>query len=76
MRRKTVIATIAALALGLGAQPAFAQGEEHNCAGVFVSAAASTFGPVFGEAVTGLAHAQAVDNFGIANCGEPPRQNP
>jgi hypothetical protein len=45
----------------------------HNCAGVVVSGAA---GPDFGPAVSSAAHLQAVDNFGLANCGQPDRQNP
>jgi hypothetical protein len=45
----------------------------HNCAGAIVSELA---GPGFGEAVAGAAHEQVVDNFGFANCGQPPRQNP
>ena len=45
----------------------------HNCAGVFVS---ELVGPEFGEAVSAAAHAQVVDNFGLANCDQDNRNNP
>lgn len=45
----------------------------HNCAGSVVSTSA---GPGFGTAVSTAAQLQLVDNFGLANCGQPPRRNP
>ena len=33
-------------------------------------------GPEFGEAVSAAAHAQVVDNFGLANCDQDNRNNP
>lgn len=45
----------------------------HNCAGAVVSESA---GPGFGQAVSAAAHAQFVDNFGLANCGQDNRNNP
>jgi hypothetical protein len=75
MRRITTALAAAAL-LGGGAGIAAAAGDpgaDHNCAGATVSGGA---GPGFGQVVAGAAHAQLVDNFGLANCGRPPRQNP
>lgn len=50
---------------------------DHNCAGstttIFVGALG---GAGFGDAVSDAGQAQLVDNFGSANCGAPPRQNP
>ena len=43
------------------------------CAGSVVSRLA---GPAFGPVVSGAAHAQLVDNFGFANCGQTNRDNP
>jgi hypothetical protein len=66
--------TIALVVTGTGmaaADPPAING--HNCAGAIVSELA---GPGFGQAVSTAAHAQAVDNFGFANCGAPPRKNP
>lgn len=45
----------------------------NNCAGVVVSSLA---GPGFGGQVAAAAHLQLVDNFGLASCGDNPRQNP
>jgi hypothetical protein len=45
----------------------------HTCAGTIVSSLA---GSGFGSSVAGIAEAQAVDNLGLANCGQPPRNNP
>ncbi len=45
----------------------------HNCAGTVVSSMA---GPGFGPSVASIAEAQGVDNIGLANCGQPPRNNP
>ncbi len=45
----------------------------HNCAGTTVSALA---GPGFGPSVASTAEPQAVDNLGLANCGQPPQNNP
>jgi len=57
---------------GAFAQPA-PEDSGHNCAGVVVSSLA---GPGFGAQVAQLAQLQAVDNLGLADCGENPRQNP
>jgi hypothetical protein len=46
---------------------------DHNCAGTVV---ASLAGPGFGPVVAANAQAQTVDNLGLANCGQPPRNNP
>jgi hypothetical protein len=73
MRRAAVaILTIAALGAATGAAAA---GPEinHNCAGAVVSNLAS---PSFGSTVSDAAHQQAVDNFNLANCQQPPRNNP
>jgi hypothetical protein len=70
--KKLIAFGAASLALVL-APPAGAEGEDHNCAGAFVSSLA---GPGFGGAVSSAAHLQLVDNFGLANCGLPPRNNP
>ena len=46
---------------------------DNNCAGTVVSSLA---GPGFGPFVASSAQAQAVDNFGLASCGQLPRKNP
>ncbi len=46
---------------------------DHNCSGTVVSSLA---GPEFGPLVAGFAQAQLVDDFGFANCEQPPRSNP
>ncbi len=71
-RTLLAVATAAALLLG-SAATALADGGAHNCAGTVVSSSA---GPGFGQAVSLAAHLQLIDNFGTANCGETPRQNP
>lgn len=48
-------------------------GNGHNCAGVVVSGSA---GPGFGQVVSAAAHAQLVDNVGLADCGQTNRNNP
>ena len=75
MRRAAVaILTIAALGAATGGAAAGpAADEPHNCAGAMVSQLA---GPGFGSVVSSAAHLQLVDNFGLANCGAPPRNNP
>jgi hypothetical protein len=76
---RKVILTVVVVAAAVTAAPAAADGpppNDHNCAGMLVSGTASEFGPVFGEIVSTAAHFQAVDNFGLANCGQPPRNNP
>lgn len=74
MRRAAVaILTIAALGAAAGGAAAGPTPNGHNCAGVAVSQLA---GPGFGSFVSGFAHQQAVNNFGLANCGAPPRNNP
>jgi hypothetical protein len=45
----------------------------NNCAGVVVSSLA---GQDFGQSVSTFAHAQLVDNFGLADCGQDNRNNP
>ena len=45
----------------------------HNCADTTVSSVA---GPGFGPSVASTAAARAVDNLGLANCGQSPRNNP
>ena len=75
--RRFAIASAAALALaGIGAGPVSAQGPTpngHNCAGLVVSSLAR---PGFGHLVSAAARQQAVDNFGLANCGQTNRKNP
>jgi hypothetical protein len=74
MRRAAVaILTVAALGAATGGAAAGPADEPHNCAGTTVSGGA---GPGFGSVVSSAAHLQAVDNFGLANCGAPPRNNP
>jgi hypothetical protein len=74
MRRVAVaILALAALGAAAGAAMAVPSPNGHNCAGVAVSQLA---GPGFGQFVSTFAHAQAVDSFGLANCGRPPRHNP
>ena len=46
---------------------------ENNCAGAITSSLAA---PGFGHLVASFAHAQLVDNFGLASCGDNPRNNP
>ena len=81
MRRLVPVIAAAALVVGgtipfslfsstVEADPEF---NDHNCAGAFVSAFAS---PGFGPAVAVAAHSQAVDNFGLADCGQDNRNNP
>jgi hypothetical protein len=74
MRRAAVaILTIAALGGAASRAAAGPTQNDHNCAGFNVSQGA---GPGFGSVVSGAAHLQLVDNFGFANCGAPPRNNP
>jgi len=73
MPRTTFAAAACALAALAIPGAVGAQGEEHNCAGAVTSSLA---GPGFGQVVAFFAHQQAVDNFGFANCGDTPRQNP
>ncbi|WP_344742171.1 hypothetical protein [Pseudonocardia halophobica] len=63
--------TIGTTAVAAAAVPAAAG--DHNCAGAAVSSMA---GPGFGSGVSSLAHQQLVDNIGLADCRQPPRQNP
>jgi hypothetical protein len=73
---KKAILTAVIVAAAVTAAPAGAEvppPNGHNCAGVLVSGVA---GPGFGVIVSTAAHFQAVDNFGLANCGQPPRKNP
>lgn len=75
MRARLVLTmgAVTLLAGPAGAARADATINGHNCAGAIVSSVA---GPGFGAGVSAAAHAQLVDNFGFANCGAPPRQNP
>jgi hypothetical protein len=75
MRRSLVALAAAAALTAVFAVPASANPtlNEHNCAGFFVSLGS---GPGFGQAVSTAAHAQAVDNFGLRNCGNAEGQNP
>ena len=74
MRRAAVaILTVAALGAAAGGATAGPADEPHNCAGAAVSQLAA---PGFGSFVSGFAHQQAVDNFGLANCGQDNRNNP
>ena len=69
-------AALLGVSLVLTAGPASASAptpNEHNCAGTVVSGLA---GPSFGALVSSAADAQSVDNFGLADCGQPPRHNP
>ena len=76
MRRLIRFPLIASLALAASG-PASANDSPppngHNCAGVVVGSLA---GPGFGGTVAAAAHAQAVDNSGLANCGNTERKNP
>ncbi|GLZ50109.1 hypothetical protein Acsp06_62940 [Actinomycetospora sp. NBRC 106375] len=76
MRRAIIVVSFAA-ALSLGAAGGVALAAPspngHNCAGSAVSGLA---GPGFGGVVSGAAHEQAVDNFGLADCGQTNRNNP
>ena len=76
VKRLIVSSVVAGCLVGISAQsasadPAVPNGD--NCAGVFVSGAAA---PGFGAQVSTTAHAQLVDNFGLANCGQTSGQNP
>ena len=74
--RKLFIGMVAAGALvtfGMGPVKADPPNNGHDCAGAFVS---NNAGPGFGQGVSDAAHNQQVDNFGVADCGQPPRQNP
>jgi hypothetical protein len=74
MRRAAVaMLTMAAFGAATGGAAAGPTPNDHNCAGVAVSQGA---GPGFGSSVSSAAHLQLVDNFGFANCGAPPRNNP
>jgi len=77
MKKGLAVATACAGMLALGVGSASADPPEgingHNCAGVVVSTLA---GPGFGEIVSGAAHQQAVDNFGLRNCGQANGKNP
>ena len=78
-RRLRQVLVVTAVLAGAAAVPATAWAEPpggsngHNCAGTVVSGGA---GPGFGQAVSGAAHAQQVDNFGLADCGQENRKNP
>jgi hypothetical protein len=74
--RGMTVAALVGSALALAAGTASAGPpipNEHNCAGTAVSGLAD---PSFGSVVSSAAQAQSVDNFGLANCGQPPRENP
>ena len=74
MRKMLGIVAAAASLLALSSGTASADSpNEHNCAGVAVSALA---GPDLGPLVSGLAGQQQVDNLGLRNCGEANGQNP
>ena len=76
MRTRLAVATTACVSLlAVGAGPASADADfnAHNCAGVVVGSLA---GPGFGQIVSEAAHQQAVDNFGLRNCGQAKGQNP
>jgi hypothetical protein len=73
--RALAVTALAAAAVVLGGAPASADPSTptgHNCAGFAVSGVA---GPGFGADVASAAQLQVVDNLGLANCGQPPRQN-
>ncbi len=63
-------ATLVATAPSALADP---EPNDHNCSGTVVSSLAA---PEFGPLVVSGAQAQLIDNFGLANCGQPPRSNP
>jgi hypothetical protein len=74
MRRAAIaILTIATLGAAVGGAAAEPTLNDNNCAGFVVSQGA---GPGFGSVVSGAAHLQLVDNFGLASCGGLPRNNP
>lgn len=76
--RKLIIAASLASSLLLAPTAAVADtpGDDHNCAGQASSAGGQEYGSGFGQAVAFHANQQLVDNFGLANCGDAPRQNP
>jgi len=75
MKRVVIVVGCAGLLLGsgMGVASAAPTVNEHNCAGTVVSQAAD---PAFGPVVSGAAHEQFVDNFGLADCGQTDRNNP
>jgi hypothetical protein len=75
--RKLLLGAAVGTLLVIGALPAgAAEGDDHNCAGAGSSSAAQALGGAFGSVVASFADQQLVDNFGLANCGAPPRSNP
>lgn len=75
--RKTLVAACVVMVATVGsAGSASADGSAHNCAGAVSSTLAQGLGAGFGAAVAGAAQVQAVDNFGLRNCGAAPGQNP
>lgn len=76
MRKLLAVVFTAALSVVLLTGPAAADGGDHNCAGTVSSSLAQALGPGFGDAVSDAAQVQAVDNFGLRNCGGANGQNP
>lgn len=75
--RLVKIALVSATILGISAGTAHADGAAHNCAGAGSSFLAQALPPgEFGAIVSFFAGLQAVDNFGLANCGNTNRNNP
>lgn len=74
---RTLGAVVAAVAASWMIAPLAASADpvanQHDCAGVVVSALA---GPGFGSTVSAAAQEQLVDNLGLADCGQTNRNNP
>lgn len=75
VRRAVTVTAAVAASLSSASAPAWVGPvpNGHNCAGQVVSAIA---GPAIGGVVSAGAQEQAIDNFGQADCGAPPRRNP
>lgn len=75
--RRLLVVTAAAAAFFALTGAAAPPGTEHNCAGAIVSGLAGddSLRPV-GLIVRDLAHAQVVDNDGLADCDQQHRRNP
>ena len=76
MRKCLTLLLTAGALMGLTATSASADPgaiNGHDCAGAIVS---SLTPPGIGPLVSQLAHAQLVDNIGLADCGQTNRNNP
>jgi len=75
-RRLFALVIAAAMLTGTAVGSTASEVNNHDCAGTVSAALAQALGPGFGAAVSTAAQAQAVDNFGLANCGDTSGQNP